>query len=387
MVDLKDACAIVGVGNTAYTRGTDRSTLELHLEASLKAIEDAGLKPSAIDAVMPSAGAGRCSEDFISNLGLENLAFTTTPHMGGASFTASVQSACMAVATGVATNVLVVSGRRGYSGERSSTGQTFKGPMQLTIEEFEVPYGSSVAVQRFAPAAARHMYEYGTTSEQLGHVAVTCRSNAQLNPQAVMHGRPMTLEDHQNSRMISTPFRLFDCSLESDGAGAVVITSAERARDLPHVPVFVSGVGESHSYPPTAITQRSDMAFMDALRVAGERAFNMAQVGTDDIDVLLVHEGFSWFVIAALEALGFVKPGEGGPFVEAGNLRLDGPLPFNPHGGALSEAHVSGVNHAIEAVRQLRRTVEPARQVADCEKILYVNEGNFFDGSVMVLSR
>ena len=292
----------------------------------------------------------------------------------------------MAVATGVATTVLVVAGRRGYSGERITTRQTNKTPMQQIVEEFEVPFGSSVAVQRFAPAAMRHMHQYGTTSEQLGHIAVTSRSHAQLNPQAVMFGKPMTLFDHQNSPMISTPFRRFDCSLETDGAGAVVITSAERARNLPQPPVYVSGVGESHSYPPTAITQRSDMTSMEALGVAGKRALTMAGVSLSDIDLLLIHEGFTWFVIAALEALGFVAPGEGGPFVEEGHLLLGGSLPFNPHGGALSEAHVSGVNHAIEGVRQLRRTVEPGRQV-ECDHVLYVNEGNFFDGSVMVLSR
>jgi len=240
---LADRCAIVGVGNTAYTRGTDRSTLDLHLEAALRALDDAGLTPAEVDGVMPSASAGRCAEDFIRNLGLRDLAFSSTVHMGGASTVASIQSACLAISAGLASCVLVPAGRRGYSGERVSTGQNVKEAIMSDVLEFEAPYGNLVAAQWFAQAAQRHMYSYGTTSEQLGHVAVTMREHANLNPGALMHGKPMTLADHQNSRMITTPFRLFDCSLESDGAGAVVVTSAERARDLAKAPVRVRDRG------------------------------------------------------------------------------------------------------------------------------------------------
>ena len=384
---LSKQCAIVGVGNTAYTRGTDRSTLELHLEASTLALADAGLSAADVDGVMPSATAGRCAEDFILNLGLRDLRFSTTVHMGGASLIASIQSACLAVSAGLASCVLLPAGRRGYSGERISTGQAVAERVMADVNEFEAPYGNLVAVQWFAQAAMRHMHEYGTTSEQLGHIAVACRAHANLNPQALMYGKPLTLDDHQNSRMITTPFRLFDCSLESDGAGAIVITSAERARDLAKPAVLVSGVGEAHGYPPTSLTQKPDMAVVDSLRRASAGAFAMAGITPQDLDCLLIHEGFTWYVIAALEALGIVGPGEGGPFVEAGNMLLGSTLPINPNGGALSEGHVSGMNHVIEAVRQLRREVPPPRQVSPCETVAVVNEGNFFDGSVLVLSR
>jgi acetyl-CoA acetyltransferase len=386
-MNLSKQCAIVGVGNTAYTRGTDRSTLELHLEASALALADAGLSAADIDGVMPSATAGRCAEDFILNLGLRDLKFSTTVHMGGASLIASIQSACLAVSAGLASCVLLPAGRRGYSGERISTGQAVVERVMADVNEFEAPYGNLVAVQWFAQAAMRHMHEYGTTSEQLGHIAVACRAHANLNPQALMYGKPLTLDDHQNSRMITTPFRLFDCSLESDGAGAIVITSAERARDLAKPAVLVSGVGEAHGYPPTSLTQKPDMAVVDSLRRASSRAFAMAGITPQDLDCLLIHEGFTWYVIAALEALGIVGPGEGGPFVEAGNMLLGSTLPINPNGGALSEGHVSGMNHVIEAVRQLRRDVPRQRQVSPCETVAVVNEGNFFDGSVLVLSR
>jgi acetyl-CoA acetyltransferase len=385
--DLADACAIAGIGNTAYTRGTDRSTLSLHLEASLLALDDAGLTTDDVDAVMPSAIAGRVAEEFVMNLGLRNLRHSTTAHMGGASLIASIQNACMAINAGVASCVLIPAGRRGYSGERVSTGSTPPDFLMDAQHEFERPFGNLVAVQWFAQSAQRHMHQFGTTSEQLGHVAVTCRAHANLNPQALMYGRPMTLADHQASRMIPSPYRLFDCSLESDGAGAVVITSRERAAGLQKPVVAIGGVGEAHSYPSTSLTQKDDMAVVPALREASQRAFAMAGISTEHIDALMIHEGFTWYVLAALEALGVVPIGEGGPFVADGHIRLGGRLPVNTHGGALSEAHCSGMNHVLEGVRQLRGEVPPARQVDDCEHVVVVNEGNFFDGSVLVLRR
>jgi acetyl-CoA acetyltransferase len=384
---LADRCAIVGIGNTAYTRGTDRSTLELHLEASLKALADAGLSTDDVDGVMPSATAGRCAEEYVMNLGLRDLRFSATVHMGGASLISSIQDACMAITTGVASCVLIPAGRRGFSGERISTGQSVPAPVMDTTREFELPYGNRVAVQWFAQAAQRHMHQYGTTSEQLGHVAVSCRANANLNPQALMRGRPITLDDHQASRMISSPLRLLDCSLESDGAGALVITSAERARDLAQTPVLIGGVGEVHAYPSTSLTQKPDMAQVPSLAAAARIAFGMAGITPADLDLLQIHEGFTWYVIAALEAIGVVGTGEGGPFVEAGHICIDGTLPVNTNGGALSEGHVSGMNHIIEGVRQLRRTVEPERQLPSCDHVGVVIEGNFFDGSVLVLRK
>jgi acetyl-CoA acetyltransferase len=353
----------------------------------MRALADAGLAADDVDGVMPSALAGRCAEDFTSNMGLRNVTFSATSHMGGSSLISSVQTACLAVNAGLASCVLIPAGRRGYSGERISTGHGIAQPLLDTFREFEMPYGNIVAAQWFAQAARRHMHVYGTTSEQLGHVAVTARAHAQLNPHALMRGRPMTLADHQNSRMISSPYRLLDCSLESDGAGALVITSIDRARNLRQPPVLISGFAEAHSFPPTSLTQKADMAVVESLQSAGPRAFMMAGLKVTDLDGLMIHEGFTWYVIAALEALGVVMPGEGGPYVEEGHIALGGSMPVNPHGGALSEAHVSGINHVIEAVRQLRGTVERDRQIHECEALGVVNEGNFFDAAVLVLRK
>jgi acetyl-CoA acetyltransferase len=197
----------------------------------------------------------------------------------------------------------------------------------------------------------------------------------------------MSIEDHQTSRLISTQFRLLDCWRESDGAGAIVVTSVERARDLRKPPVLIAGVGEGHGQPPTSVIHKPDMTFIEGLHDAGRRALAMAEMEPDDIDCAEIHDGFSYFILASLEALGFCKPGESGPFVEEGGIALGGSLPVNTHGGALSEGHVSGVNHVIEGVRQLRDEVEPARQVAGCETVLVANEGDFHDASVLVLTR
>jgi acetyl-CoA acetyltransferase len=387
-INLKDRCAIVGVGNTAYTRGTERTTVELHLEAAMKALADAGLSPADVDGVMPNEMSGVISEDFILNLGIPDLRFTATIRTGGASFVTALQAACTAIATGVARCVLIVGGRRGYSAQRVSKiseGSMVPMPIMATCDEFERPYGNTVAVQHFAHAARRHMHEYGTTSEHFGMIAVACRKHANLNPQAVMHGKPMTLEQHQASRMIADPLRLFDCSLESDGAGAIVVTSAEQARDLRKRPIRIAGIAEGHAEPPTSITQKHDMTQIEGLRKAAKAAFEMAGVTPADIDCAQLYDGFTWITLASLEAVGFCKLGEGGGFVEGGRIELGGSLPVNTAGGLVSEAHCSGVNHVLEAVRQLRGEVEPERQVPDCALSLVTSEGDFHEGAVAIL--
>ncbi len=388
--DFASRCAIVGVGQTPYTRGTERTTLELHLEAALAALDDAGLTPDDVDAVMPNEMAGVLAEDFITSLGISDLRFTSTIRTGGASFVTAIQSACMAVACGVASCVLIVAGRRGYSAQRvskTSEGTMVPMPIMRTMDEFERPYGNTVALQWFAQAARRHMHEFGTTSKHFGHIAVACRKHANLNPAALMHGKPMTLEDHQTSRMISDPLRLFDCSLESDGAAALVVTSAERARDCAKHPVRVLGVAEGHGDPPDSITQKRDMTRIEGLWKAAPHAYGMAGLGPSDIDCAQIYDGFTWITLASLEALGFCGHGEGGAFVEGGRIELGGELPVNTAGGLVSEAHVSGANHVVEAVRQLRREVEPARQVAGCETCVVTSEGDFHEGAVMIVGR
>lgn len=393
MVSLRDKAAIVGIGETEYSKNSGMSHLALLLQAATRAIEDAGLSPKDIDGVMIAMGVIPF-EDLAVNLGTEDLRYAVTLHMGGASAVASLQSAAMAVATGVATNVLCITGGNGYSGMRASALGRGAGlpalvmpilPPMLKLRDFEMPYGVFVPAQWYAPMAMRHMHEYGTTSRQLGAVAVACRKHAQLNEKAMMRGRPMTIEDHQNSRMIVAPFHLFDCSLESDGAAAVVVTSTERAADIRHRPIYIMGVAEGHPVPVDQIASRPDM-FKIGLSYAAPRAFAMAGVTPKDIDVAEIYDCFTWNVICQLEALGFCNRGEGGPFVEGGRIELGGELPINTHGGLLSQAHVLGMNHIVEAVRQLRGDAGAA-QVKDADIALVTGWGDLGDGSIAILRR
>lgn len=279
---LREKAAVSGIGETAYTRGTTKSGLALQLEASLKAIADAGLSPRDIDGVVPYFPGAGIAEDFIANLGLPDLALSAFVPMGGATCVAALQMAAMAVATGVCRNVLISVGRTGYSGARVSTRlQQF--PQFALAAEFEAPIGMFAPAQLYAQGARRHMELYGTTSRHFAEVAVVTRRHAILNGNVVMN-KPLTVEEHHASRMIADPFRLFDCSLESDGGAAVVVSASDRARDLKQPPVTIMGVAEGHPESPASIAQRPDLLEFGLARAA-PRAYGMAGVGPKDIDV------------------------------------------------------------------------------------------------------
>jgi acetyl-CoA acetyltransferase len=380
-MSLHEKGAVTGVGETEYLRGTDRTPLSLQLEASLKAIEDAGLKPTDIDGVIPY-GLGAVAEDFVTNFGIPDLRFSATTPMGGASAVAAIQCAIAAVHAGICNHVLLAIGRTGYSGGRIGT-RVQQMPQFRVIGEFEMPSGAIAPAQLYAPMARRHMELYGTTSLQFAEIAVSTRNNAMLNPNATMK-RPITVEDHQNSRMISDPLRLLDCSLESDGGAAVVISAADRARDMRQKPVLVMGVAEGHPDSPSAITQRPDITTL-GLAKAAPHAFAMAGVTPDDIDVAEIYDCFTYNVLCQIEDAGFCKKGEGGPFVASGAIRLGGKLPINTHGGLLSQAHMAGMNHVVELVRQSRG--EAPAQVAGAEIGLVTGYGDMGDGSIAIMRR
>ncbi|MFP6682667.1 MAG: transporter [Gammaproteobacteria bacterium] len=382
MFSLRDKAVVSGVGETVYARESEKSQLALTLEASLNAIVDAGLDPKDIDGVIPYGG-GIVAEDFITNFGLPDLRYSATTPMGGASPVAALQSAAMAVATGVAKHVLIALGRGSISGGRIGK-RLAEMPQMRLVSEFEMPIGTNAPAQFYAHMARRHMELYDTTSEHFAEIAMTCRQNAELNDRAMMR-KPMTLEDHQASRMIAEPFRLFDCSLESAGAAAVVVTTAERAKDLRQDPIFIGGIAEGHPDSPSAITQRADMTRI-GIAQAAPIAFAMADVSHADIDVAEIYDCFTYIVLCQLEDMGFCGKGEGGDFVANGRLRLDGELPINTHGGLLSEAHIAGMNHIVELVRQLRGSCG-TRQVKDAEVGLVTGFGDLGDGSIAIMHR
>jgi acetyl-CoA acetyltransferase len=383
-MSLRDRAAVSGIGETRYVRDTNKSVARLTFEAALAAIADAGLTPRDIDGVVPYAGGGVIAEDFITNFGLPDLRYSALTPMGGASAVAALQNAALAIAGGLANHVLITLGRGSIAAGGRATDRIAQMPQFRTVAEFEMPHGIVSPAQFYAPMARRHMELYGTTSAQLAHIAVTCRGNALLHDNAMMT-KPMTLADHAASRMIADPLRLFDCCLESAGAAAVVISAAERARDLAQRPIYIAGVAEGHPDSPSAITQRPDLTRL-GLAKAAPKAFEMAGVTHADIDVAEIYDCFTFIVLCQLEDLGFCPKGEGGRFVADGGIARDGALPINTHGGLLSQAHMAGMNHIVELVCQLRGTAG-ARQVAGAEVGLVTGYGDLGDGSLAILHR
>ncbi|MFO1467743.1 MAG: thiolase family protein [Steroidobacteraceae bacterium] len=359
--------------------------MALQLKAVAAALDDAGLEAREIDGIMPFPNLGK-AEGFAANLGCENLRFAATLNLGGAAPVAALRVAAMAVATGSAKYVLVPGGWNGYSGARTreiAANDVDSIPGAAIARDYYLPYGLSAPPQWYALMAQRHMQQYGTRVEQLGAVALAMRRHAQLNPGALMYGKPMTMSDYLASPPISAPYRLLDCCLETDGAAAYIVTSAARARDLRRRPVSIMGAASGQPYPADDILNRKDFHRI-GLTTAAPEAFAMAGVTPADVDFAQVYDCFTFEVIQQLEEAGFCRRGEGGAFVENGGIELGGRLPVNTHGGLLSQAHLLGVGHVVEAVRQLRGEAGE-RQVKDAEIGVVTGWGDFGDGSIAIL--
>ena len=389
-MDISRAAAIVGVAETDYMRGTSLSVPELVLEATMAAIADAGLDPSEIDGILPPPGF-ISSEEIAANLGADDIRYAVTVHMGGASPVAALQSATMAIAAGIATNVVITVGWNGYSAmrprpdARPTKRRLEPGPFVDVSRNFYAPYGVRSAVQWYSMYIQRYVDLYDVEPTDAAQVALTCREHAHLNDKALMGGRPMTMDDYLASPLITEPMRKFDCCLETDCAAAVVLTSPERAKDLPHAPVLWLGGAEGHPYPADEITNRPDMLKL-GLDSAAPRAFAMAGVRPADMDFLQIYDCFTYVVMMELEAIGMCPKGAAKEFVADGNISLSGRYPMNTHGGLLSQGHAWGLNHVVEAARQLRHEAGDA-QVRDAELGVVTGYGDLGDGSIAVLAR
>ena len=354
--------AIVGAALSDIGRVDTRTPYELHWQAASRALADAGLTKDDVDG-FGSSGMGLLAPTEIAEyMGLRPTWVDGTS-VGGSTWEFMVEHAAAAIAAGHAEVVVLAYGsttRADLKARRRTANLGFgsRGPVQ-----FDSPFGHSL-ISKYAMATRRHMYEFGTTIEQLAEVAVSTRYNAGFNPDAYYRD-PITIDEVNASAMIADPLTKLHCCIRSDGGGAVVLTSAERARDCARTPVWVLGTGEATSH--TTMSEWDDFTRSPAY-ASGRLAFGRAGVTPADIDVCEIYDAFTHMVIASLEALGFCGPGEGGPFVEDGRLRLGGALPTNTDGGGLSHCHpgMRGMFLLVEATRQLRgeavgRQVEGAR--------------------------
>lgn len=364
---MRDHVAIVGVGATPQGKLPGASPLGLQIDAVRLALADAGLDKRELDGLLtqPGTTAPEGGRNFLrlgEALGLAPT-YTGSLSMGGATGLVLLQQAALAISSGVATTVACV-----FADTARTGGSRFAAAYGWG-DSWGI-WGMFSAAANSAMTARRHMHEYGTTSRQMAEVAVACRRHATLNERAVMR-EPMSVEDHQASRMVVDPLRLYDCCLISDGGVAFIVTSLERARQLRPRPVRVLGVGQAHS--PETISN-PEWWYVPHQQSAAEQAYRMAGVGPADIDVAQLYDNFTISVIVWLEHAGFCKRGEGGAFVEGGRIRLGGDLPVNTAGGNLSESYMQGWLHIVEGVRQLRGDCA-TRQVEGAELCLVTGRG------------
>jgi acetyl-CoA acetyltransferase len=359
---FRDKAAIAGVGYTPFSRDSGVSTLTLAVEAILAALDDAGLRVDDVDA-LATHRVGDSTPPWVvaPALGVPEVRWYLDQFGGGSVSHSVVGQAAMAVAAGVAETVVcyrAINARSEFRmGGTGGAKSTARAPAPTFDVQYQAPYGYVAPAQQFAMAARAHMIRYGTTHEQFGHVAVAQRDHATRNERALKRA-PITLDDYLASRWIAEPFRLLDCCLETDGGCAVVVTSADRARDLRRPPVLISGAvwgGGDSFFSGGGPAGGTDLTVSEAARIA-PRLYAMAGVGPADVDVAEIYDCFTYSVIVQLEDYGFCEKGQGGPYVESGATRLGGPLPVNTHGGFLSEGYVHGINHIAEAVSQLRGT-------------------------------
>jgi acetyl-CoA acetyltransferase len=354
---IKDECAIVGIGQTEFSGLSGRSELQLTVECVKAAIEEAGLKLSDIDGMVTSTIDGSDEIAVARGLGNRELKFfSRIPHgIGGAM--SLVHQAVMAIATGMCKAVVGYRALNGRSGIPFSPGAA-GGPLSTDQVHWSwyTPYGLLTAASWLAMNTRRYMHEYGATDECLAEIAVTTRKHAVNNPNAIFYERPLTTEDYYNSPWIAEPFRLYDCCMEADGGCAFVVTSTERARDLPNPPALVRGVAQGSAYDQEIMTSyyRKKISQLPEYDLVADQCYEQSGLGPDDIDAALIYDAFTSIVLFQLESFRFCKRGEAHEFVKGGTLGLDGRLPCNTHGGQLGEAHIHGVNGINEGVRLIR---------------------------------
>ena len=388
MSGLSGRAAIVGIGATDFSKDSGRSELRLAAEAVRDALDDAGLTPADVDGLVSFTMDTNTEVAVARSVGIPEMTFFSCIHYGGGAACATVQQAAMAVATGVADVVVAYRAFNERSGARYGQVNTALAQQvnsSGTDNAFSYPHGLSTPASFVAMVAQRYMHLSGATSADFGAVAVADRAHAATNPKAFFHGRPITLEDHQNSRWIAEPLHLLDCCQESDGGVALVITSVERAKDLKQTPAVISAAAQGSGPDQYIMTSyyRDELAGLPEMGIVGRQLWQQSGIGPEDVATAVLYDHFTPYVLMQLEELGFCGRGEAKDFVAEG-IELGGRLPINTHGGQLGEAYIHGMNGIAEGVRQIRGSA--VNQVDDVEHVL-VTAGTGVPTSGLVLSR
>jgi acetyl-CoA acetyltransferase len=350
---LGGRAAIVGIGATEFSKDSGRSELTLAAEAVRAALDDAGLTAAEVDGMVTFTMDTSPEITVAQAAGIGELSFFSRVHYGGGAACATVQQAALAVATGVAEVVVCYRAFNERSGRRFGAGVQQREPSAEGVAlGWALPFGLLTPASWVAMAAQRYLHTYGLTPEAFGHVAVVDRKYAATNPAAYFHGRPITLAEHAASRWIVEPLRLLDCCQETDGGQALVVTSVERARDLPHPPAVITAAAQGAGRAQEQMTSfyRDELTGLPEMGVVARQLWRTSGLSPTDIDVGILYDHFTPFVLMQLEEFGFCKPGEAADFV------AEERLPLNTHGGQLGEAYLHGMNGVAEAVRQLRGT-------------------------------
>lgn len=350
---LGGRAAIAGIGATEFSKDSGRSELKLAVEAVHAALDDAGLTPADVDGMVTFTMDTSPEITVAQAAGIGDLSFFSRIHYGGGAACATVQQAALAVATGVAEVVVCYRAFNERSGRRFGSGVQQREPSaEGAALGWSLPWGLLTPASWVAMTAQRYLHAYNLTPEAFGHVAVTDRRHAANNPAAYFYGKPITLADHAASRWIVEPLRLLDCCQETDGGQAIVVTTAERARDLRQKPAVITAAAQGAGRRQEAMSSfyRDGLTGLPEMDVVARQLWRTSGLRPSDIDVGILYDHFTPFVLMQLEEFGFCAPGEAADFVAADAL------PLNTHGGQLGEAYLHGMNGIAEAVRQLRGT-------------------------------
>ena len=385
-MSLARRTAIAGIGQTEFSKESGRTEMRLAVESVSAALADAGLTPKDVDGFTTFTMDSNEEIELARNLGCGDLSFYSRIHYGGGAACGVIHQAAMAVATGSANVVVAYRALNGRSWRRFGASMHDKPTAGLIHYSWYTPFGLTTPAAWVAMFARRYMHTYGATSEDLGLVAVAHRAFAATNPGAWFYEKPITLEDHQSSRWIVEPLRLLDCCQESDGGVAVVITSAERARDLRQAPAIISAAAQGSGAGQEEMTSyyRDDLTRLPEVAAVSRQIWNQSGLTPSDIQTAVIYDPFTPFVLLQLEEFGFCGPGEAKDFVRETGIGPGGKLPINTNGGQLGEGYIHGMNGVAEGVRQIRGT--SVNQVDDVSNVL-VTAGVGVPTSGIILSK